>query len=83
MKVYLLYTTDIWHSRSSMRLEGIFTSDDSLHVGLRRLLEIDGKSEDEIEEILDELFDSSYMQTQGYDTNYMVEDYETDELINV
>ena len=86
-QVYVVYSTDAWHSFSSRECKGIFTSKRSAVNAIVRNFDID----------LDEIFEPSYIaikserllraeakriirgelevnfQTQGYSTNYDIE----------
>lgn len=66
--VGLVYTTDSHHSKNSRELRGIFTTSTTLEIAISKLVQELGLDEIDVFEEL-----KNNLQTQGYDTNILIE----------
>lgn len=65
--VIMLYSTDAWHTHSSRELVGVFSSQDELNKYLSKMERADKLTSEDMATLI------SHNQTQGRDTNYLVE----------
>lgn len=68
--IYLFYSTDSWHSVSSKELLGVYDDEKKLYDDALKIV-----TKDQFRELV------SFQQTQGYDTNYRIEEFEKNCLI--
>ena len=68
--IYLFYSTDAWHSVSSKELLGVYDDEKKLYDDVFKVV-----TKDQFRELV------SFQQTQGYETNYMIEEFEKNCLI--
>lgn len=66
-EIILLYSADAWRSHSSMRLEGVFSGRDTLNSYLNQMKCCDELTDYDLQML------SEQNQTQGRDTNYLIE----------
>ena len=78
MTLYILYSTDPWLSEDSKKIEGVFSTERLLSVGMGKLLELGEMTAEQIEQV------KSIRQSQlsGLDKEYMVVDVECNQLLN-
>lgn len=66
-EVIILYSTDAWHTHSSRELVGVFSGQDELNKYLSKMERADKLTNEDMTMLI------SHNQTQGRDTNYLVE----------
>lgn len=66
-KVIMLYSTDAWHSQSSRELVGVFSGQGELNRYLSEMEQANELTDEDMAMLV------SQNQTQGRDTNYLVE----------
>ena len=78
MTLYILYSTDPWLSEDSKKIEGVFSTERLLSVGMGKLLELGEMTAEQIEQV------KSIRQSQlsGLDKEYMVVEVEGNQLLN-
>ena len=78
MTLYILYSTDPLLSEDSKKIEGVFSTERLLSVGMGKLLELGEMTAEQIEQV------KSIMQSQlsGLDKEYMVVEVEGNQLLN-
>lgn len=78
MTLYILYSTDPWLSEDSKKIEGVFSTERLLSVGMGKLLELGEMTAEQIEQV------KSIRQSQlsGSDKEYMVVEVEGNQLLN-
>ena len=78
MTLYILYSTDPWLSEDSKKIEGVFSTERLLSVGMAKLLELGEMTAEQIEQV------KSIRQSQlsGSDKESMVVEVEGNQLLN-
>lgn len=66
-EVIILYSTDAWHTHTSRELVGVFSGQDELNKYLSKMERADKLTNEDMTMLI------SHNQTQGRDTNYLVE----------
>lgn len=73
-EVYIVWECDAWHSNASKEMVGVFSSKNNAVMAILDMVSTTSDEEtDEVEKQLKEIG-----QTQGYDTNYIIESYQLD-----